>query len=358
MDKAHLQHILREYLDSDNRMTFQKLDEVYKVKDKYGQPLPLPQRKFFTDDIDNDKDGFITLKELERWKGYQGKEFCRHLGDRAFGCIDKCINGVDAMDGDPLYFEKYMVLDLPTKSAFSLQNMGEEKPEPFNETEGVRMRRYIGQYSDGQKQAVSSAMQTVLAGMKPVQGAVVQMGLKDIHSWRFLHQQATAYTGGWDVSRSLHIYDTFEGFGQCDYEVDTGQCPPKGSSRVGLDSITRDAARFNHDYPLKVNVHKAENGDYSTLKDSDFPEKIAFALIDGSFYSTTLQMLTVLHKFLSPGGIVMIHDFGYEGFPGIERAVSEYVGTIGKGNRVLLPGTSNGVACYMGIIKKKLEKKK
>jgi len=151
---------------------------------------------------------------------------------------------------------------------------------------------------------------------------------------------------GADIPHELHVYDTFEGMPACDHLHDTGMCPPVGSERVDYRQFSVDISNFKAH--SKINIHKTK----WSPGDIQVPDKVAVAVLDGSLYQTTLaQMMAVLPK-MSKGGVIIIHDFGFEGFPGVERAVNDAL-LSAKEYRLLsaeLPASVEGVACYLGMI--------
>jgi len=176
-----------------------------------------------------------------------------------------------------------------------------------------------------------------------VQGDVVVMVLKDGDVWRMIHQEMI----GAETPRTLHLYDNFKGIAECDHLYDSGMCPAAGTGKVDYDgfmsALDKLVAREN------VKVHKVE---YSNIEDSEMPSSIAFAIIDAELYQTTKDQLKAVRKRMAKGGVIMIHNFGFEGYPGVERAVNDF-NFENKDSRMLtvsLPGSEEGVACYIGMI--------
>jgi len=110
-----------------------------------------------------------------------------------------------------------------------------------------------------------------------------------------------------------------------------------------VDALQADIQKFGD--VTRTKIHRV---DFSNMHAKDLPSKVAFALVDGSLYPTVKAMLKALHPTLSMGATVFIHDFGWEGFPGVEEAVKDYLHKEGRGQSIVLPGGPDGVACYLG----------
>jgi len=173
----------------------------------------------------------------------------------------------------------------------------------------------------------------------------VQMGLKDTHSWKELRQ--VVVREGATTNRDLYLYDSFEGFPACDHAVDTGMCPKVGSERVSIESITREAAKMRGE-ALIPNIKSYK---YSEIPGNSLPNQIAFAVLDGSLYNNVQSMLHKVYPRLSMGGKIIVHDFGWEGYPGVQKAIDQFTENT-RGVKVRLPGGVEGVACYMAEIVK------
>ena len=62
----------------------------------------------------------------------------------------------------------------------------------------------------------------------------------------------------------------------------------------------------------------------SLLDDNNLPESISILRLDTDFYDSTLVELNKLYPLLSPGGYIIIDDYGH--WEGSRRAVNEYFG--------------------------------
>jgi len=120
--------------------------------------------------------------------------------------------------------------------------------------------------------------------------------------------------------RAFHVYDSFVGL------------PEKSaadSSRAGDQFVAGELAvskkQFVHEFQkahLKTPIiHK---GWFSDLSDQDVPAKIAFAFLDGDFYESIRDSLTLVLPRMQKGGVIIIDDYAREALPGAARAVHEH----------------------------------
>jgi hypothetical protein len=127
--------------------------------------------------------------------------------------------------------------------------------------------------------------------------------------------------------RDFYLYDTF-----------TGMSEPTEHDRVAYSGrlvterweenfssweVPRDAVEQNLEstgYP-KERLHYVEGKVEKTLKHT-VPEPIALLRLDTDWYESTARELEVLYPRLSPGGVLIIDDYGH--FTGARKAVDEY----------------------------------
>ena len=57
----------------------------------------------------------------------------------------------------------------------------------------------------------------------------------------------------------------------------------------------------------------------------DLPDEIAFAFLDGDLYRSIKTSLKLVWPRLSPGAIVIVHDYNNPELPGVARAVDEFL---------------------------------
>lgn len=147
-----------------------------------------------------------------------------------------------------------------------------------------------------------------------IDGAVVELGcnagLTSVYIRRLLDRL--------NSDKEFHVYDSFQGL------------PPKDKEDFDSDYFKPGAFSLNGTSPLlktfadaQLKLPKIHEG---WFKDQDYPDKISFVFLDGDFYSSTLDGLNATWDKLQVGGIICIHDYGWEKLPGVEKAVRDFFG--------------------------------
>lgn len=150
-----------------------------------------------------------------------------------------------------------------------------------------------------------------------VPGAVVEFGCYVGTTSLFIQRQLNELD---ERLRSFHVYDSFEGLPQ----KTTSDASAAGADfQAGKLAVSKkEFLRQFHAAKLRVPVmHK---GWFNTLTNADVPEPIAFAFLDGDFYTSILDSLRLVWPKMSRGGTVLIDDYQRPELPGVERAVREF----------------------------------
>lgn len=169
------------------------------------------------------------------------------------------------------------------------------------------------QVSRAQLEVILSELQKVLDADVP--GDIVEfgcyIGTTSVFIQRILQDRRE--------SRAFHAYDSFEGLP----EKTTEDASRAGEQfRAGELSVSKK--QFIHEFqkanlPLPV-IHKGWFGDLDT---GDVPEQIAFAFLDGDFYTSIKDSLKLVWPRLQPGSVLIIDDYAREALPGAARAVHQ-----------------------------------
>lgn len=163
-----------------------------------------------------------------------------------------------------------------------------------------------------------------------IEGAVVECGV-----WRGGSMMAVARTliNCGRTDRALYLFDTFEGMtkpGPLDISLngDSAENLLKRSARTEEDTLWCYApiervveSLALTQYPTS-HLHLVPGPVEQTLAVSA-PEQIALLRLDTDWYASTKHELEVLFPKLSPGGVVIIDDYGH--WQGARRAVDEYL---------------------------------
>ena len=178
-----------------------------------------------------------------------------------------------------------------------------------------------------------------------IPGDVVECGV-----WRGGSMQAVARTlaAAGDTSRDLHLFDTYE-----------GMPPPSDRDVRRSDERTADellAAESREDskvwavatledvqdgfsqvpYPSE-RVHFVTGKVEDTIPEHA-PERISILRLDTDWYESTRHELEHLYPRLSPGGVLLLDDYGY--WEGAREAVDEFLEQ--SGERLLLMRMASG----------------
>jgi hypothetical protein len=205
-------------------------------------------------------------------------------------------------------------------------------PLDFDEADKELYRR-IGPYTmttPPRVYALVRAVEYVVA--RGVPGAMVECGV-----WRGGSMMAAALTlqrlGV--TERSLYLYDTFAGMPPPS-EVDTTRSGERAAdllaqgdadSHIWAIATLPDVrtAVLSTRYP-EQRVHFVEGLVEETLP-ATAPDEIALLRLDTDWYRSTKHELEHLYPRLSPGGVLILDDYGH--WQGARRAVDEYFGENG-----------------------------
>jgi O-methyltransferase len=117
------------------------------------------------------------------------------------------------------------------------------------------------------------------------------------------------------------VYDSFVGL------------PPKlpqDASPAGFafqaGELTATKAHFVQNFkkaqlPLPI-IHK---GWFETIAESDVPSPIAFAFLDGDYFSSIQSSLLLVESKLSPGAVIIIDDYLSSTLPGAKKAADAWM---------------------------------
>lgn len=172
------------------------------------------------------------------------------------------------------------------------------------------------QVSDEDIALVLQSLESVLD--KQVSGDIVELGCYIGTTSLFIQRLLDAHPEG--KGRRFHAYDSFAGLPEktiADASV-AGTNFKAGELCVSKKQFIREFQRAHVRLPI---VHKAW---FNELAAGDIPESIAFTFLDGDFYDSILSSLKLVWPRMTPGGLVLIDDYGREALPGVERAVRDF----------------------------------
>ena len=123
-----------------------------------------------------------------------------------------------------------------------------------------------------------------------------------------------------NVEKKLWIYDSFEGLPE---KSKFDESVLGGNFKVGELGVTKREVKLRFlkaGLPVPV-IKKAW---FKDLTPDDLPEKIAFAFLDGDFYESIRDSLKLVVPRMTPGGVLVVHDYTNPALPGVKKAVDEW----------------------------------
>ncbi|MDP1621891.1 MAG: TylF/MycF/NovP-related O-methyltransferase [Bacteroidales bacterium] len=160
-----------------------------------------------------------------------------------------------------------------------------------------------------------------------VPGVLVELGVYKGDSAQVIHHL--------DPERQLHLFDTFAGFTASDLLMENGEAATYTTKNFADTSVQTVLRKIDGNYNIIIHQgHFPESA-------RGFHETVALVNMDADLYNPTKAGLEFFYPLLSPGGVIMVHDYNYK-WPGIIKAVDDFVKTIPE-KPVLLPDINGTV---------------
>lgn len=121
-------------------------------------------------------------------------------------------------------------------------------------------------------------------------------------------------------AREFHVYDSFQGLPE---KTAQDQSPSGEQFRAGELSVSRKDFIVNFK-KAGLRLPRVHKGWFDELADSDVPDGIAFAFLDGDYYESVRVPLELVESKLVPGAIIVIDDYANLALPGAARAAGEW----------------------------------
>ena len=150
-----------------------------------------------------------------------------------------------------------------------------------------------------------------------IDGDIVELGcykgFTSLEIQRLLHTKQS--------KKRLYVYDSFMGL------------PPKvaqDNSPAGIQFTAGELPASKHEVIqlfrksglVLPNIKKAW---FSELSAADMPDLISFAFLDGDFYESILDSLSLVWPKLALGAVVLVDDYQNEALPGAAKAVTQWL---------------------------------
>jgi O-methyltransferase len=163
--------------------------------------------------------------------------------------------------------------------------------------------------------------------LEQVPGAFAELGVYKGDSAKVLHHL--------DPTRRFHLFDTFTGFTARDLHTETGEAATYTTDNFADTDIPSVLKNIGGNH--QIIVHPG----YFPETAAGFNEPLALVCMDADLYNPTKAGLELFYPLMSPGGVIMVHDYNHK-WPGIIKAVDEFVKGIPE-SIVLMPDI-NGTA--------------
>lgn len=183
------------------------------------------------------------------------------------------------------------------------------------------IKKLIAKYRIISEQIRSDELEVLLRELNKVllqgvEGDAVEMGCYEgtsaLFEARMLDELAP--------EKTLWLYDSFEGLPNKSEEDKT----PLGEAfREGELKASR--ARLEKNF-IKAGLAMPEikRAWFFELDPSDLPQQICFAFLDGDFYESILDSLSLVWPKIASGGVIIVDDYQNPKLPGAARAVEHF----------------------------------
>ncbi len=147
-----------------------------------------------------------------------------------------------------------------------------------------------------------------------IPGAFAELGVYQGETAHWLHVM--------DPRRTLHLFDTFTGFDARDLSHENTrrkEYQPGFFSDTQLTQVQKRLGNSSH-----IHFHVG----YFPESAAELPEQqYALVHLDADLYAPTLAALAYFYPRLSPGGVLIVHDYNHI-WEGVPRAVNEFAQSI------------------------------
>lgn len=124
-------------------------------------------------------------------------------------------------------------------------------------------------------------------------------------------------------NKEIYLFDTFEGFAESDLRVEKKIIGENNVWHPDFADTCIESVMARLPYPEKAHFVKGYFPNSTEQLRGD--EKYIFVNIDPDLYEPTRQGLAYFWPRMEKGGVIMIHDYNSVQFPGVGKAVREFV---------------------------------
>lgn len=147
-------------------------------------------------------------------------------------------------------------------------------------------------------------------------GAFVELGCYTGTTSLFLQRLLQQY----GATNEFHVYDSFSGLP----EKLAQDSSPAGMQFKGGELRATKSQFIKHFQQANLPLPKIHTGWFEELTTEAMPKNIAFAFLDGDFYSSIRSSLKVITPHLADRAVIVIDDYANEALPGARKAADEW----------------------------------
>lgn len=119
-------------------------------------------------------------------------------------------------------------------------------------------------------------------------------------------------------SKTLYLFDTFEGFNEKDIHIEREENFSQGDQNFSDTSVNDVLAKMK--YPDKCVIHKG----YFPESLNGLEDEFCFVSLDPDLYKPIYDGLEYFYPRLSKGGYIFIHDYNNSMYSGAKKAVRDF----------------------------------
>lgn len=256
----------------------------------------------------------------------------------------KCVADINKMDGIACKGEDYLILPFDDKINYHFDQI---IIATLSDDEGYKTKRYLKELGVLDDKIIIASDDKELKGVmdcsgskyaetdrrvkwlykvskeineKEITGSVCECGVNEGDFAYYLNRCFD--------TRSLLLFDTFEGFKEEDLIVER-----EISDDRFINGHFNSGKVFGGLYDKKIELvmKKMSNPDNVKVYKGYFPqsaegisEKFAFVNLDMDLYKPTYEGLFFFWPLLSEGGVILCHDYYHPELPGVKKAVDEF----------------------------------
>lgn len=151
-----------------------------------------------------------------------------------------------------------------------------------------------------------------------IPGDIVELGCNIGTTTIFIKRLLNYYKS----DKNLYVYDSWKGLpekNEFDFSNNTEKRFEKGCYSISKNLFIDNLIRNN------ISIPTIYSGNFKDISDTNFPNKICFAVFDGHFYTSILESFKKTYYKIQIGGKIVIIRYGDPSLPGIKKACTDFL---------------------------------